>query len=72
MRKTNVQKVADAIGGIVEGFSDKSLTWIHLEDDKHVVNIEFDGKGNKFIGITVHKKIYQVVDEELIAEIKVK
>lgn len=72
MRKTNIQKVAEAINVPIERFGDGSGTWVTVEDSKHIITISFDGKGNIFEGISIHKKIYQVVDNELIAEINIK
>lgn len=72
MRKTNIQKVSEAFNLPIERFGDGSGTWVTVEDDKHVITISFNGKGNVFEGISIHKKIYQVVDSKLIAEINIK
>jgi hypothetical protein len=66
----NVVKVAKAIGGTVDKFSDNSLSWVNLENDKFRINICFDGIGEKFDHIIIAEKIYTVVDEKTIATIK--
>lgn len=66
----NVVKVAKAIGGAVDKFSDNSLSWVNLESDKFRINICFDGNGEKFDHITIAEKIYAVVDEKIVATIK--
>ena len=68
-RLTNVQKVAAAIGGTVGSFSDGSASWALLEDAKFTICISFDGKGEKFTKISVGEKVYQVVDEKMLAQI---
>lgn len=69
-RLKNIQKVAQALNGTIGKFSDGSQSWVLIQDKDYTINICFDGKGDKFECITVAKKIYQVVDEEVIAEIK--
>jgi hypothetical protein len=68
-RLRNIEKVANALGCEFETFSDKSASWVNFEDKNFTVNINFDGKGEKFTGITIAQKIYQVVDEKVIAKI---
>lgn len=68
----NIEKVAKILRGVPDRFSDGSQSWILLEDEHHSINILFDGKGNKFEGIQVAKKVYAIVDEPIIAEIKAK
>ncbi len=70
-RLTNVEKVAKAINGSVGKFGDGSASWAVIEDKDFTICITFDGKGDKFDKITVAKKIYQVVDEQVIAQIKI-
>ena len=65
----NVEKVAQALNCEAQYFCDKSASWVHLENDKFCIDICFDGKGEKFEKISVAKKIYQVVKEEIIATI---
>lgn len=50
-------------------FLDGSASWVEFETETHSINICFDGKGNKFTDIIVAEKIYQVVDEKVIARI---
>lgn len=72
MRLKNIDKVAKALNGCVNKFSDKSASWVFLEDSKFTVCICFDGKGEKFTHITIAEKIYQVVDEKVIGKIQPK
>ena len=69
-RLKNVEKLAQIIGGNADQFSDGSGTWVSLEDENFEICFSFDGKGNKFEGVRVSKKIYQVVDQKTIALIK--
>ena len=69
VRLSNVEKVAAAIGGTVGRFSDGSSSWALLEDAKFTICISFDGKGEKFTKISVGEKVYQVVDEKMLAQI---
>lgn len=69
-RLKNIQKVAAALGLEWDKHSDDSASWILLEDKNFSINICFDGKGEKFESIQVAKKIYQVVDEKIIAKIE--
>lgn len=66
----NIEKVAKAVGGEIGKFSDNSLSWVVVENKDYSLNICFDGKGEKFQHITVAKKIYQQVDEEVICRIR--
>ena len=66
----NIEKVAKALGGTIDGFTDGSCSWVLIEDSKHSINICFDGKGDVFTHISVAEKIFQVVDERLIARVK--
>lgn len=68
-RIKNIEKVAKALGCEWDKFSDNSASWVLFEDKNFTVNIMFDGKGDKFTGISVAQKIYQVVDEKLIVKI---
>lgn len=68
----NIQKVAQGLGGTIGSFSDGSLSWVLIENDEHTINICFDGKGDKFEKITVAKKIYEVVSEDVIVEMYLK
>lgn len=68
-RLKNIEKVAQALCGTIGRFSDDSGSWVLIEDKDWAINICFDGKGNKFEHITVAKKIYQVVDETVIARV---
>ena len=69
-RERNVQKVAKALKGEAGRFSDGSASWVHLENEKYCIDIIFDGKGENFEKITIAKKVYAVVKEEMIADIK--
>ena len=69
-KKKNVDIVAEIVGRESESFTDGSQTWVRLENDKHVINICFDGKGDKFEGIMISEKIYEFVDEKVIVNIK--
>ena len=71
-RLKNIEKVAAALGGKMDRFSDNSQSWVALEDENHTICICFDGKGEKFEHISVGKKIYAIVDETLIAKVKSK
>lgn len=64
-----IEKVAQILGGSVDKFSDGSQSWVLIEDKDWSINICFDDKGDKFEHITIAKKIYQVVDEKVIARI---
>ncbi len=68
-RLTNVEKTALAMGCEWDKFSDNSASWVNFETKTHAVNIMFDGKGDKFTDIIISEKIYQVVDEKVIARI---
>ena len=69
-RLKNIEKVAQGIGGVINRFSDDSASWVFIEDKDFSICICFDGKGDKFTHVTVAQKIYQVVDEKVIAKIK--
>ena len=69
-RLKNVERLAQLIGGRADQFSDGSGTWVSLEDDNFEICFPFDGKGNKFEGVRVSQKIYQVVDHKTIALIE--
>jgi hypothetical protein len=71
-RLRNVDKVAEILGGTVESFSDKSATWVNIENKKFSLNIQFDGTGKEFEKITISEKVYAVVDEKVIATIRIK
>lgn len=66
---TNVEKTALAMDCTFNRFSDGSASWVEFETKTHTVNIMFDGKGDKFTDIIIAEKIYQVVDEKVIARI---
>ncbi len=69
-RLKNIEKVAQGLGGLINRFSDDSASWVLIEDKDFSICICFDGKGDKFTHITVAQKVYQVVDEKVIAKIK--
>ena len=69
-RLKNIEKVAQGLGGVINRFSDDSAFWLLIEDKYFSICICFDGKGDKFTHVTVAQKIYQVVDEKVIAKIK--
>lgn len=69
-KKTNVEIVANILGKEAQFFDDKSASWIQFENDTHVIDISFNGKGDKFTGIQVFKKIIKEVDVERIINIK--
>jgi hypothetical protein len=69
-KKTNIQKVAEALGVDAERASDSSAAWVSLENDKYIICIAFEPDGNDLIDITVSEKVYQVVDEKMIAKFK--
>lgn len=69
-RLKNIEKVAQGMGLKVDSLSDGSGTFIVLEDRNFTINICFDGKGDKFESLEIAKKIYEVVDEELILTVK--
>lgn len=69
-RLKNVEKLAQLIGGRAEQFSDNSGTWVSLEDENFEICFSFDGKGNKFEGVRVSQKIYEVVEYKTIALIQ--
>jgi hypothetical protein len=71
-RVSNLEKVAQATGGAIDRFSDGSSSWVTIQDNRFVITIDFDGKGNVFTGVTVAQKIWQVVDEKIIAEVSPK
>lgn len=68
----NIEKVANGLGIEWDSFGDGSGTWIEIENNKLSVSLCFCGKGEKFEGIKISKKVWQVVDEPIIAEIKVR
>lgn len=67
---SNVQMVAKGLGATVGIPSDKSSTWVAIEDENFSICLCFDGAGQNFERVTVSKKIYEVVNEEMIAEVK--
>jgi len=69
-RLKNIEKVAQGIGGVINRFSDDSASWVLIEDKDFSICITFDGKGDKFRHITIAQKIYQVVDEKVIARVE--
>ena len=69
-RLKNIEKVAQGIGGAINRFSDDSASWVFIEDKDFSICITFDGKGDKFRHITIAQKIYQVVDEKVIARVE--
>lgn len=64
-----IEKVAQILGGSIDRFSDGSQSWVLIEDKHWSISICFNDKGDKFEHITVGQKIYQVVDEKVIARI---
>ena len=42
-------------------FSDRSARWVEVKKDGYVIEIDFDLKGQKIIGMSLHKDIVQVV-----------
>lgn len=64
-----IEKVAQILCGSIDRFSDGSQSWVLIEDKNWSINICFNDKGDKFEHITVGQKIYQVVDEKVIARI---
>lgn len=45
-------------------FKDKSARWVELRKDGYSLEINFDIKGQKIIGLSLHKEIVQVVDSK--------
>ena len=68
--KKAIEKLHEAIGGNRGSFSDGSGSWVAIEDEHFEICFSFDGSGKKYNGVRVCKKIYQVVDQETIAQIK--
>ena len=68
-KKTNIQKVHKILGGDMDKFSDNSSSWVSLEDHDTEICISFTGDGKTFTDISVSKKIWDVVDEPIIARI---
>lgn len=68
-RLKNIEKVAQALGGTIDRFHDGSQSWFLVEDKEWSICICFNDKGDKLEHITVAKKIYQVVDEKVIAKV---
>lgn len=64
-----IEKVAQILGGSIDSFSDGSQSWVLIEDKNWSINICFNDKGDRFEHITFAQKIYQVVDEKVIARI---
>lgn len=67
-KKKNIQKVAEGLNAEYEFMSDGSGSFISIENKTHSLCISFDGKGEVFTDISIAKKIYEVVDEKIIAE----
>lgn len=68
-KKTNVQKIAEILNAEYDFLSDGSGSYVSIENKTHVVCISFDGKGEILTDISIAKKIYKVVNEEIIAQI---
>lgn len=68
-RIKNVDKVAIALDCESDTLDDNSCSYVIIEDKDWTVNLLFDGKGQRFTGITIAKKIYQVVSEDVIINI---
>jgi hypothetical protein len=69
-RLRNVDKVAELLGGTVHSYSDNSLTWVSIDNDKFRVEIEFDSTGKDFEGVVISEKIYAVVNEKVVARLE--
>ena len=69
-RLKNIEKVAQGIGGDINRISDDSASSVFIEDQDFSICITFDWKGDKFRHITIAQKIYQVVDEKVIARVE--
>lgn len=67
-RLKNIEKVAQGLGVEFQFMSDFSASFIAIENKTHTICITFDGKGDKFENISIAKKIYQVVDEQIIVK----
>ena len=68
----NIEQVANALGLPWSAFEDGSGCWIEIENDKLCASLTFCNKGEKFEGIKISAKIWDVVDQPIIAEIKMK
>lgn len=68
----NIEKVSAALGITWDSHSDGSGTWIEIDNDNFSVCLCFDGKGEKFEELIISKKIWEVTDEQVIGEIKIK
>ncbi len=69
-KHTNVQKVAEALGVDAGRASDKSASWVVVENDEHSICISFTGDGEEFDSISVCEKVYQVVEEKVVVKVR--
>jgi len=69
-RKKDIQKLAEVLGAVPDGFSDGSASWVRVENAKYAIDFVFDGKGLKLQDIKIGKKIWEVVDEKIVGTIK--
>jgi hypothetical protein len=67
--KKPIEKLHEVIGGTMDRFSDNSASWVAIENKHFEICFVFDGGGKKLESIKVSKKIYQVVDQKIIAQI---
>lgn len=71
--KKPIQKLLESLlplGARYGEFSDKSASWVSIEDAQFEICFTFDGAGKKIEKIMVSKKIYQVVDQKMICKIQ--
>jgi hypothetical protein len=70
-KKTNLEKVADALGYPTGRFTDSSASWVEIQDQDHSICIGFTGDGKTFTDITIAKRVWAVVDEPVLFRVDV-
>lgn len=58
MAKKAIDRLHKIIGGKLGGLGDGSGTFITIQNDTHVIEFSFDGKGNVIEDISVWKRVW--------------
>ena len=67
--KKAIEKLHDVVGGNLGYLSDGSGSFVAIENRDFEICFSFDGKGKTYEGCSIAKKIWQVVDQEMISKI---
>ena len=70
--KKAIDKLHEVVGGCKDSFSDGSASWVLIENRNFEICFTFDGAGKKLGSIQVARKIYQVVDQEMLVDLEIK